>query len=175
MLWKDNGLTWTPSDFGGISKVELPSTKIFTPDIMAYFQLPLETSVMETMVIASSDGSIIWVPPVQMTSLCPGLVPGVEDITCEIKMGSWVNSERILNIEESDKYLDMEIYVPHAKWDLVDASAERKVKFYPCCANEGYPQITFSLKFRRVEGYSSGTTVGLSLSMFLVCLVSFLL
>jgi len=35
-IWKDALLNWNPEDFGGVNKVRVPASSIWTPDIVLY-------------------------------------------------------------------------------------------------------------------------------------------
>lgn len=35
-MWNDYSLTWKPEEFGNIHTIRLPSSQIWTPDILLY-------------------------------------------------------------------------------------------------------------------------------------------
>uniref|UniRef100_A0A914Y8X8 Neurotransmitter-gated ion-channel ligand-binding domain-containing protein n=1 Tax=Panagrolaimus superbus TaxID=310955 RepID=A0A914Y8X8_9BILA len=36
LYWKDDFLSWNPSDFGGIDRIHVPASKLWKPDILVY-------------------------------------------------------------------------------------------------------------------------------------------
>ena len=44
--------------------------------------------------------------------------------------------------------VDLCEYYPNVEWDIINVTARRKEKFYPCCP-EPYPDITFNITLRR--------------------------
>ena len=48
-------------------------------------------------VVVTSDGSVTWIPPVKMTSMCK-FDPLSDEQNCDVKFGSWVYNGLLLNI-----------------------------------------------------------------------------
>jgi len=51
--------------------------------------------------------------------------------------------EKVIN-----RGIDIKDFYPNVEWDIINVTARRKEKFYPCCP-EPYPDITFNITLRR--------------------------
>ena len=49
---------------------------------------------------------------------------------------------------EGNEKIDLSDYVPNMDWDVIDTSAKRYEKYYPCCS-EPYPDLKFNLTIAR--------------------------
>lgn len=111
------------------------------------------------------DGRIIWEPPVIYKSYCPINVEyfPFDMQECFIKISSWtydgaeldlqhVCDSQAIYIGDNQKFIlngiDIKDYIPNVEWDIINVTAKRKEKFYPCCP-EPYPDITFNVTLRR--------------------------
>lgn len=47
------------------------------------------------------------------------------------------------------KGIDLCEYNQNVEWDIINVTARRKEKFYPCCPGSPYPDITFNITIRR--------------------------
>ena len=71
-MWKDYGLTWDPEEFGNIQTLRLPSSQIWTPDILLYNSADEKfDSTMKVNVVVQHTGEILYVPPGIFKSICP--------------------------------------------------------------------------------------------------------
>ncbi|XP_022258930.1 acetylcholine receptor subunit alpha-like 1 isoform X1 [Limulus polyphemus] len=160
--WNDYKLRWDPEEYGGVSKLHVPSEQIWLPDIVLYNNADgnYEVTIM-TKATLHSNGLVIWRPPAIYKSSCEMNVQYFPfDVqTCFMKFGSWTydgytvdlkhkhqfgnsdDSEIAMGIDLSDFYLSVE-------WDIMAVPARRKEKFYSCC-EEPYPDITFNITLRR--------------------------
>ena len=61
-----------------------------------------------------------------------------------------------------DRGIDLTDFYPNVEWDIINVTARRKEKFYPCCP-QPYPDITFNITLRR-------RTLFYSLNLIMPCL-----
>ncbi|ELU00733.1 hypothetical protein CAPTEDRAFT_118845, partial [Capitella teleta] len=67
------------------------------------------------------------------------------------KYGSWTYDGFKLDVNffNDDEQIDINDYLPHNNFELIDHSAVKNTKYYPCCL-EPYPDLTFKLKLREL-------------------------
>lgn len=74
-----------------------------------------------------------------------------DEQTCHFKFGSWTydgNKLDLMFYEDLDD-VDMREYIGSSEWEIVRTSAKHQIRYYPCCVNEPYPDLTFNLTMRR--------------------------
>uniref|UniRef100_A0A183BMZ5 Neur_chan_LBD domain-containing protein n=1 Tax=Globodera pallida TaxID=36090 RepID=A0A183BMZ5_GLOPA len=135
MSWVDIYLTWDPAEYGGIREVRLPMTSIWKPDVLVN-------------AIVMFNGSVTWIPPAIIRSLCHIDVTSFpfDDQTCIMKFGSWTYSGFFIDLFNRSVSLDP--YTPNGEWHLLSASSVRNYLFYECCP-EPYVDVTFHISVRR--------------------------
>ena len=95
-----------------------------------------------------------------------------------MKFGSWTydghevdlqhlcDSQAVFNEDTKEKVIDRGVdlkdFYQNVEWDIINVTARRKEKFYPCCP-EPYPDITFNITLRR-------RTLFYSLNLIMPCL-----
>ena len=111
------------------------------------------------------DGKIVWEPPAIYKSYCPINVEffPFDQQECFMKFSSWTYDghevdlrhvwENQAGITDGSQTIipngvDLCEYYPNVEWDIINVTATRKEKFYPCCP-EPYPDITFYITLRR--------------------------
>ncbi|XP_059160022.1 acetylcholine receptor subunit alpha-like 1 [Physella acuta] len=168
--WCDLRLKWDPNDYGGVKVLNIPSDQLWKPDLVLYnnadgdFQITLKTKA-----IVYYSGKIVWEPPAIYKSYCPIDVEYFPfDIQeCFLKISSWTYHGNELDLQhlcdgivitnEADpvksniiipRGIDLTDYYYNVEWDILNVTAMKRVKFYPCC-NEPYPDITFNITLRR--------------------------
>lgn len=158
--WKDDLLTWEPSEHDNIEKVNFFTNDydhlIWTPDIYLYntAENPLE-QLDHSMAMVYSDGNVIWSRPGMIKSTCEFQLDDFPyDVqTCSLKFGSWSyhKGELNLSIPEFDT-LDISNFQPNQGWDLKDWTARIEEKKYNCCP-EIYQNLIIDLILKRDPSY----------------------
>ncbi|PAA74705.1 hypothetical protein BOX15_Mlig004065g2 [Macrostomum lignano] len=171
--WHDPFFRWDPGEYGGISKIILPSDGLWTPDVVLYSNTGTnwDLSATSTRVKVNNKGLVVWKPPITYDSSCDINVEFFPFDTqdCKLKMGTWTyhglhidmrhvaqkvddngrNRRNFDNCESDIDYaIDLADYVESAEWDLMRVSATRNIVKYACCV-EPYLDITFLVTFRR--------------------------
>ena len=67
LAWEDDYLKWDPANHGGLTRLELPPSKIWTPDIFLFNDVTGHFSddlVRDSpLLVVSSEGHVRWIPP----------------------------------------------------------------------------------------------------------------
>lgn len=165
--WTDPRLRWDPSDVGGLNHTYLPSKDLWIPDIILYNNAD-GAFVIEMMTKATVyyTGRIEWVPPAIYKSYCPINVEffPFDQQECFMKFGSWTNDIHAIDLRHEMEHItgitgNNETFIPYGidlcsykqngEWDLINVTAKRKNKIYPCCQNNPYPYLMFNVTIRR--------------------------
>lgn len=98
-----------------------------------------------------------------------------DDQLCTLKFSSWAYSGLQVDIVNKSDLVDLSNYVESGEWDLISVTIERVVSYYPCCPNEPYPAIVFSIHMRRRIIYFMFNIILPCLWLSVLCLIGFLL
>ncbi|XP_050401416.1 acetylcholine receptor subunit alpha-like isoform X2 [Patella vulgata] len=160
--WYDNTLVWSPSEYGGVNRLYVPSREIWLPDIVLYNNADgnYEVTLM-TKVTLHPTGKVVWEPPAIYKSSCTINVEFFPfDVqTCSMKFGSWTyDGYQVDLVHLCDEMAEPEVpikpgidirdFYPSVEWDLLQVYAQKNVRKYLCCP-EPYPDITFFIEMRR--------------------------
>ncbi|PAA64225.1 hypothetical protein BOX15_Mlig000862g1 [Macrostomum lignano] len=165
--WKDANLVWDPKDYGGVSRLYIPSDKLWLPDIVLYNNADGKYElVIMTKATVFSDGTVRWVPPAVYKSSCQINVEffPFDEQNCTMKFGSWTYDGHKVDLQHIaqksplvrnmsgkvtiDYAVDLSEYYPSGEWDILELSAIRDDIYYPCCV-EPFPDVTFNITLRR--------------------------
>ncbi|ESN93689.1 hypothetical protein HELRODRAFT_88426, partial [Helobdella robusta] len=151
--WKDQMLSWSPSDFGDIEVISVPIQKIWKPDIVLYnFADQRLKEHREALAVISNTGSVIWYPPGIFKSTCwIDIIYFPFDVQqCHLKFGSWTYDGYKLDLNlPAEKGADLSDYMESNEWMLVNYVGIKNLKFYKCC-EEPYIDLTFNLTLKRI-------------------------
>ncbi|CAH1802540.1 unnamed protein product [Owenia fusiformis] len=155
--WTDIQLQWHPEDFGGVSHIRVPISKLWKPDIVLYNSAAEEYKMtFEANAVVYSSGMVLWVPHAMVKVYCQldmSRFP-FDEQKCELKFGSWTYDGFMLNMEPSS-YNSAEVsstYILSGEWDVTSWEAKKNVKYYACC-KEPYPDVTYTIGLKRVSVY----------------------
>uniref|UniRef100_A0A8W8HLL8 Uncharacterized protein n=2 Tax=Magallana gigas TaxID=29159 RepID=A0A8W8HLL8_MAGGI len=179
--WVDPRLRWDPRLYGGISMTHIPSESLWRPDIVIYNNADGDFVVtLQTKATVYHTGKIVWEPPVIYKTYCPIDVEyfPFDMQECFMKFGSWTYDGHEVDLQHLcdsqavfyedtkekviDRGVDLKDFYQNVEWDIINVTARRKEKFYPCCP-EPYPDITFNITLRR-------RTLFYSLNLIMPCL-----
>ena len=107
LVWSDYQMGWNVSEYGGVESVVIHPRNLWIPDILLYNR-SAETKIIymirknvsaderfdgtfQTNVVASADGSMLYVPPGIFKSTCKIDITWFpfDDQHCDLKFGSW--------------------------------------------------------------------------------------
>ncbi|CAF2143739.1 unnamed protein product [Rotaria magnacalcarata] len=169
--WHDYSLQWKPEEFGYIQTIRVPSTRVWTPDILLYNSADLNfEGIMKTNLIVQSNGSILFVPPAIFKSICPFNIISFPFVSftikshinsvfsfsflfwdvqnCTLKFGPWSFDESGINLTNESSEGQLDAYVQSGEWDLEAFDVVRKAVVYECCPTV-YPFVLFTIRIRR--------------------------
>ncbi|CAD6185689.1 unnamed protein product [Caenorhabditis auriculariae] len=157
--WVDYKLVWDPRLYGNVTRLHIPSEKIWKPDIILYNNADAQymKSVMSTDVIVDYLGNIRWPLSAIFTSSCPLDVKHYpfDRQTCLLKYASWAYDGTKINLvltSEKAKLIklpgDDSNYITNTEWSLIDIRVEKNEVIYSCCP-EPYPFIDVHVTIER--------------------------
>jgi len=145
-MWTDHRLRWQPEEYGGISVIRVPSTKIWKPDIELYNGLE-SVERHDVNVVIFNDGSVMWIPPAVYRTTCATNSSTSQQI-CHFKFGSWTYDGFVLDLQissESSEFFDFSSYIAEPNnIKVVNYTAIRQTKTYTCCS-EPYIDISANI------------------------------
>ncbi|XP_054257885.1 neuronal acetylcholine receptor subunit alpha-7-like [Macrosteles quadrilineatus] len=151
-IWEDHHLKWNASDFAGIKVIRVPYNRVWKPDTILYNNADSQYSsaVINTNVIVSSNGEVVWLSHGIYRSSCDIDVEYFPfDIqSCNMKWASWTYDGYQLDLVKQTEEGDVSNYQANGEFDLVSFEPVKHVEFYSCCP-EPYPDITYVIRLRR--------------------------
>ena len=119
---------------------------------------------LQTKATVHYNGWIVWEPPAIYKSYCEIDVEffPFDMQECFLKFGSWTYDGTQLDLQHVcdngvevandifviDRGIDLRDFYANIEWDIINVTAQRRVKYYPCCP-EPYPDIMFNVTLRR--------------------------
>nr|XP_022902055.1 neuronal acetylcholine receptor subunit alpha-7-like isoform X2 [Onthophagus taurus] len=151
-IWFDHHLKWNVSDFAGIKVIRIPYHRVWKPDIILYNNADpqYQSSVINTNVIVSNNGEVVWLSHGIYRSSCDINVEYFPfDLqSCPMKWASWTYDGYQVELVKQTEEGDVSNYQANGEFDLVNFYAVRHIEYYSCCP-EPYPDITYTIKLRR--------------------------
>jgi len=169
MKWTDPRLRWDPTEFGGLTTTWFfltdgigggEASEIWTPDMYLWNQEEaMSNCLANTYATVSSDGSIFWSRPGRIKAVCK--YEGLESfpfdkLGCKIEFGSWSHSGLYFRPIKLDGTGYTVGGSETAGGSYVEFNLEEEVEVeevvyppYPCCPEEDWPVLIYSLKFGR--------------------------
>ena len=79
--------------------------------------------------------------------------------TCNLKFGSWTYDGFMVDISffAERAEVDTSDYVVSNEWELMEQPGRRNVRYYACCGDHPYPDLTFTLRLRRLSAFYNYT------------------
>jgi nicotinic acetylcholine receptor len=143
--WIDSRLAWNPKNYGRISEVSLPVTKLWTPDIMLYNSYENAEVREDVRVVVQSRGNVVWVPPTTYTTKCSQ--SDSRQFNCLLKFGSWTMNAAVLNLETGNDQMDLTRYYASDDFDVISARSSVNTVVYDCCP-EPYSTYEINIQIR---------------------------
>ncbi|UJR37392.1 hypothetical protein I4U23_030097 [Adineta vaga] len=155
LMWHDYSLRWEPKDYDNIETIRLPSTLIWTPDVLLYNSADEKfDSTIKVNAVVQHTGDILYVPPGIFKSICPFDIASFpfDTQSCTLKFGSWTHDESGINLTAESNKGQLDAYIKNAEWDLEDFSTVNNAIKYDCCPTL-YPFVLFTIRIRRRSLY----------------------
>ncbi|OWA52233.1 Acetylcholine receptor subunit beta-like 2 [Hypsibius exemplaris] len=157
--WNDYKLRWNPKEFGGIEIINIPSERVWLPDIVLYNNADGEYQITKmTKILVYHNGTVFWDPPAIYKSYCSIDVRyfPYDRQNCTMKFTTWTYGALLINLKPSDGYegynkiipigMDLSEYKPSIEWDILKVSAVRETEIYDYGP---WIYITYSMIIRR--------------------------
>ncbi|XP_053207683.1 neuronal acetylcholine receptor subunit alpha-7-like [Panonychus citri] len=151
MSWTDINLTWNASNYGGLTSLRIPSSKIWKPDLLLYNSAdPRFDSTYPTNVVVQSNGSTFYMPPGVFTSTCKIDITWFpfDDQLCKLKFGSWSYDMSQVDLDVIGTQGDLSTYIENGEWILLGIPGRRNEVLYRCCADP-FSDVTYTIHIRR--------------------------
>lgn len=146
--WQDSRLTWDPQNFSNIQRLQLPSTKIWLPDIVLYNNNDgkYETSLFSNAIVTHS-GQVSWKPTAIFRSTCNIKVAKFpfDRQNCRMVFRSWTYSSKDLNLTLLKDEANMDAFTPSGEWQIERMPA-RKTEFV---GSDSFQEIIYSVVMER--------------------------
>ncbi|KAL4222789.1 hypothetical protein ACF0H5_018829 [Mactra antiquata] len=125
LFWKDELLTWTPEDYGGLQTVEFESHQVWTPMFV------LVNTVQDIKKFGFGDdwlyvnydnyGSAKFYPGGVLSARCDVDVTyfPLDSHKCNLQISTWDASNNYMNITPMSEELLLKYYAPNGKWNLI--------------------------------------------------------
>merc|ERR1719397_983284 len=108
--WMDEYLKWNPADYEGITQIQLPPHKLWTPDIFLFNDVTghFGDDLMRgrPYLVIENNGDVRWIPPMVLKTVCEH---DNQEESCDLKFGPWglhrqhfVGSLRDPGVQEGD-------------------------------------------------------------------------
>merc|ERR1711936_1179463 len=119
--WMDDYLQWNPEEFEGITQIQLPPNKVWTPDIFLFNDVTGrfgdELMRSRPYLVIENNGDVRWIPPLVLKTIC--------------------------------EHEDQGGYTGSSIWDLAHTSVTRHETMYDCCPDP-FVDLTFTIRFHKV-------------------------
>ncbi|XP_072024033.1 neuronal acetylcholine receptor subunit alpha-2-like isoform X2 [Amphiura filiformis] len=176
MAWTDERLKWDPSSYDNITVMRVNTDHIWIPDIELYNGVSV-TKLFDNKALLYSNGYVYNLPSYRIEFKCPMNLRyfPYDEQRCSLKYGSWAHDMSLINLTSMNSAIDMEDLRPSADFRVINNKAVLNLKQYPCCPNEIWSDITFSMSLKRTSSaYSAKLVLPSVLTGFLI-LLTFLL
>ncbi|XP_018428186.1 PREDICTED: neuronal acetylcholine receptor subunit beta-4, partial [Nanorana parkeri] len=128
--WEDYRLAWNPEEYEGITKLRIPSRKIWLPDLVLYNNADgtYEVSLFTNAVVAN-NGSIEWLPPAIYKSACKIEVKHFpfDQQNCTLKFRSWTYDYTEIDLVLGKDSASQDDFTPSGEWDIIKLPGRRTV------------------------------------------------
>ncbi|XP_023812369.1 neuronal acetylcholine receptor subunit alpha-9 [Oryzias latipes] len=154
-VWHDAYLKWDKEDYDDLEMINIPSDRVWKPDIVLYNKADEESSGPSTTnVKLRYNGEIVWDSPAITKSSC------VVDVSyfpfdwqsCNLTFGSWTYNGNQVDISLGMDSGDLSDFVENVEWECHGMPAVRNVMMYGCCSDP-YTEITYTLLLKRRSSF----------------------
>ncbi|XP_072024036.1 neuronal acetylcholine receptor subunit alpha-6-like [Amphiura filiformis] len=176
LAWTDERLKWDPSSYDNITVMRVNTDHIWIPDIELYNGVSV-TKLFDHKALLYSNGYIFNLPSYRIEFKCPMNLRyfPYDEQKCSLKYGSWAHDASLIDIIPMASTIDMDHFYPSGDFRAVNEQSQKHTIVYPCCPNEFWIDITFSMSLKRTSSaYSVKLVLPSVLTGFLI-LLTFLL
>ncbi|CAH8511513.1 unnamed protein product [Schistosoma rodhaini] len=153
--WTDYHLVWNPEEYENITHINIPTDKIWLPDIALYNYADERLEERrECAVRVDHNGVVEWHPMAIYKSTCPVKIKyfPYDKQVCYLRFGPWTFDSARVNITFYDEGFSMKDYVESPEWSVLNYWQKHRTHAYPCCP-EQYSDTLFFIKIERQAAY----------------------
>ncbi|KAH8859663.1 Neuronal acetylcholine receptor subunit alpha-2 [Schistosoma japonicum] len=153
--WTDYHLVWNPEEYENITHLNIPTDKIWLPDIALYNYADERLEERrECAVRVDHNGVVEWHPMAIYKSTCPVKIKyfPYDKQVCYLRFGPWTFDSARVNITFYDEGFSMKDYVESPEWSVLNYWQKHRTHAYPCCP-EQYSDTLFYIKIERQAAY----------------------
>ncbi|KYM82835.1 Neuronal acetylcholine receptor subunit alpha-5 [Atta colombica] len=182
LAWMDSQLTWTPSDYDGITFIHMKSWRIWMPSLYVndsffdcfsgemssdQYKLPV------TECLLFNSGSVSCVPAVKFISKCnPDYTYWPYDKhQCRVTFLLWMHTGEEVDLLIDGNGISMSDYTNDTKWDFKFTSSMREATKFKCCPNDTFPRINYNFLLTRHHGKHYLTVIVPAIALMLLTLI----
>ncbi|KAK0394258.1 hypothetical protein QR680_000656 [Steinernema hermaphroditum] len=157
--WIDYKMKWKPEEYGGITRIELPSEMLWKPDILLFNSADEHFDAgFSVNFVVKHTGEVLRAPPGIVKFSCDIDITWFpfDEQMCFLKYGSWTYTGSKMDLQINDDHLnethqmDHQYYIANGEWDLLATPAHRKATPFN---NDQYLELFFFLHIRRKTIY----------------------
>ncbi|XP_072040021.1 neuronal acetylcholine receptor subunit alpha-7-like [Amphiura filiformis] len=152
MIWHDDFLTWSTSEYPDVPYLIIPTSGIWRPDLHLFENVEKDfESLKDVGATLYPDGTVYWSTPFILHTSClidARLFP-FDTQHCTLRFGSWSYNMKQLNLvgaSSTTKSNFKKYFVENGIWELEDVTPERIVNGY---ATGLYPELIFTVVLKR--------------------------
>ncbi|KAL5016080.1 hypothetical protein ScPMuIL_005669 [Solemya velum] len=183
--WNDPRLAWNPEDYNNVTRLIVPVSMLWTPDLTLYNTGSPSTqpvSANDQMAHVLMDGTVFWVPQITSKSYCPLDLTYFPSDTqkCKLLFGSWVYESKEVHFVKSGSGISLEEHsfsdFEHPNWQInkEDLKADIAPIKFDCCP-EHYDIVTIELTMTRNARHFKAVVFGPPTLLAMLVPVLFLL
>ncbi|KAL4222006.1 hypothetical protein ACF0H5_018052 [Mactra antiquata] len=148
LIWKDERLTWTPTEYGGKQSFLLPHDLVWRPLLSLmqsydHFQMVGNAS---QLVRIYSNGTIVWVPANVFKVICSVDVTyfPFDSQTCHINVSTWSFTKDELRFVIRHTDVDLSLLSSNSQWNVISVSVSNS-----SCCRMNYDSINLKMVLDR--------------------------
>lgn len=175
LIWTDSALSWNPSEYGGLTTLDIRTSEIWTPDLAVLNANPEDFHIDYNELYLESTGMTFQSPYTRFKVPCPMDLTDFpkDEHTCKVRFTSTVYSDDMQQYDTVDDLVENAM-TPSAPWQ----DHQWEVTVLPMWGsgsflNRTYLELTFRLRRRSSEYFFSVTLPWIS-SVVLLLLVFWL-
>ncbi|XP_062604278.1 neuronal acetylcholine receptor subunit alpha-6-like, partial [Saccostrea cucullata] len=150
LIWIDELLRWTPSDYNNTDTIFIPQNEIWKPDLVLKngFKKFEELGGSFYYLSINYEGRVFWLPFNVFESRCSMDITNFPFDTqkCDIKFITWSHFADQIEITKSTNGIQFYDFEANGVWDIIDTTSDIKKE-----ARES--EVTFTIKLRRKSLY----------------------
>ncbi|XP_064641415.1 neuronal acetylcholine receptor subunit alpha-5-like [Lineus longissimus] len=159
MGWVDVRLAWNATE-SKVNQIHVSPKKLWIPDISLFNNGDGNYSPhsLEHPALVFPTGYVLFVPMARHVSHCEMDIKRFpfDKQFCHLTFGSWTHDAHKLNVipfKGRDFTVDTSYMMHHTEWELSKSNGTKSLRYYACCPETPYADVTFIFEFDRKSGF----------------------